>query len=221
MDGLHVQVDASPEFRLQCLDNRIEQLDIFILTHGHSDHAAGMDDLRRFCEIRGGTSLPVWTTAEGTARIREMFPYAIGDRPLVKGYPAFTPQLMPEFMDLPQGSIRSTLLPHGKVDVLGLVFEERSTGAKFVYYTDCKAVSPAQRELARGAGLVVLDGLRHDPHPTHMNVAEAVDVALDVGAPLTLLTHCAHAISHARDEALLPPNVRFAYDGLVVEVGPG
>ena len=38
MDGLHVQVDAPPEFRLQCLREKIRQLDLFILTHGHADH---------------------------------------------------------------------------------------------------------------------------------------------------------------------------------------
>lgn len=59
MDGYHYQVDASPEFRLQCLRNQIEQIDYFILTHRHSDHIMGMDDLRRFCDLRDFSSLPV------------------------------------------------------------------------------------------------------------------------------------------------------------------
>ena len=69
MDGLHVQVDAGPEFRLQCLREKIEQMDFFILTHGHSDHIMGMDDLRRFCDLRGGTALTVYTTDEGMHRV--------------------------------------------------------------------------------------------------------------------------------------------------------
>ena len=89
MDGLHIQVDASPELRLQCLRENITQTDLFILTHGHTDHITGMDDLRRFCELNGGTALPVYSTPEGIGRIRTVYPYAILDKPLVKGYPAF------------------------------------------------------------------------------------------------------------------------------------
>ncbi len=214
MDGLHVQVDAAQEFRLQCLAHGIARIDLFILTHGHADHIAGMDDLRRFCDLRGGTALPVWTTEEGSERVRAMFPYALGERPLHAGYPAFQPQLMPSLLELPQGTIRTTRLPHGSVDVLGLVFEERSTGAKFTYFTDCKTVDPAQRELARGSQVVVLDGLRPDPHPTHMCFPEAIAVALDIRAPRAFLTHLTHAISHEEEEARLPEGVRLAYDGL-------
>src|SRR5882724_830198 len=86
MDGLHVQVDAAPEFRLQCVREKITQLDLFILTHGHADHIAGMDDLRRFCDLAGGVALTVHTTEEGMTRMRAMFPYAMGAKPAAKGY---------------------------------------------------------------------------------------------------------------------------------------
>ncbi len=219
MDGLHVQVDAAQEFRLQCLANRIERIDEFILTHGHADHIAGMDDLRRFCDLRKGRALTVWSTPEGCERVCGMFPYAIGETPQHKGYPAFLPRVMPEALDLPQGTIRSTRLPHGKLEVLGLVFEERSTGAKFTYYTDCKEVGPAQRDLARGSAVVVLDGLRPETHPTHMCVPEALEVARDIAAPRTFLTHLTHAISHAAVEATLPAGVALAFDGLHLSIG--
>ena len=41
--GHHVQVDAAPEFRLQCIHNQIPRVDSFILTHGHADHILGID----------------------------------------------------------------------------------------------------------------------------------------------------------------------------------
>jgi phosphoribosyl 1,2-cyclic phosphate phosphodiesterase len=218
MDGLHIQVDAAPEFRLQCLREKITWVDLFILTHGHADHVAGMDDLRRFCDLRGGTALTIYTTEEGMGRVLSIYPYAIMERPIVKGYAAFKLQAMPEVLDLPQGTITSTLLPHGGVNTLGLIFVERSSGRKLVYYTDCKRVPREAVALARGADVVVLDGLRPQPHPSHMTIDEAVAVAQEIGAPASYLTHLTHLSDHGETDRQLPSGISLAYDGLRLSV---
>ena len=214
MDGLHVQVDFAPEFRLQCLRERVTQADVFILTHGHADHIAGMDDLRRFCELAGGTAITIYTTEEGAGRVRAMYPYALGEKPAARGYAAFKLVALPPVLELPQGTIQCTALPHGGVETLGLVFTERSSGKKMAYYTDCKSVPPAAVALARGADVVVLDGLRPQPHPSHLTIAEACAVAVEIGAPQAWLTHLTHLTGHAAGEAELPRGIKFAYDGL-------
>ena len=214
MDGLHIQVDATPEFRLQCVREKITRLDLFVLTHGHADHITGMDDLRRFCDLIGGNALTVYTTDEGMARILSIFPYAVAERPVAKGYAAFKMIDMPRVIELPQGIIRSTLLPHGGINTLGLVFEERSSGRKFAYYNDCKSVPPEAVAIAKGADVVVLDGLRPEPHPTHMNIDEACAAAAEIGAPVSYLTHLTHSIDFASWTPRLPAGVRLAYDGL-------
>jgi phosphoribosyl 1,2-cyclic phosphate phosphodiesterase len=218
MDGLHVQVDAAPEFRLQCLANDVRWIDFFILTHGHADHITGMDDLRRFCDLRGGQALTVYTTDEGIGRVLSIFPYAIAERPVSRGYAAFKLIDMPTVLELPQGTIRSTLLPHGGLNTLGLIFTERSSGKRFVYYTDCKRVPHEAVELARAADVVVLDGLRADPHPSHMSIPEALAAAQEIGARRTFLTHLTHSSDHATVDAALPEGVRLAYDGLEITV---
>jgi phosphoribosyl 1,2-cyclic phosphate phosphodiesterase len=218
MDGLHVQVDAAPEFRLQCLREKIQQLDVFVLTHGHNDHITGMDDLRRFCDLLGGRALGVYTTGEAMARVRSIFPYAIGDRPIATGYAAFNLIDLPAALEFPQGTIRSTLLPHGGVNTLGLIFEEKSSGRKFVYYSDCKLIPPEAMALARGADAVCLDGLRPESHPTHMNIEEACAAAMAIGSPATYLTHLTHTVDHATWNAKLPAGVQLAYDGLRLQL---
>jgi phosphoribosyl 1,2-cyclic phosphate phosphodiesterase len=218
MDGLHIQVDAAQEFRLQCLRENIRQLDLFILTHGHTDHITGMDDLRRFCDLLGGLGLTVYSTDEGISRVIAMYPYAIMERPVVKGYPAFKLHELPSLLELPQGTIQSTLLPHGGVNTLGLIFTERSSGKKLVYYTDCKRVPREAVELARGADLVVLDGLRPLPHPSHMSIPEALAVAREIAAPRMLLTHLTHLSDHATLAAELPAGIEPAHDGLRISL---
>ncbi len=218
MGGIHIQVDAAPEFRLQCILNDITWIDTFILTHGHADHIVGMDDLRRFCDLRDGHALPVYSTAGGLQRVEAMFPYAIHPLPVRRGYPAFAPAIMPASLETPGGTIHSVLLPHGEIEVLGLVFMEAGSGRKIAYFNDCSEVGPHARKLAEGADCVILDGLRPKPHPTHMTTEQATQVALDIGCPLNYLTHLTYQVDHATWEKKLPPSVYLAYDGLRIRL---
>lgn len=219
LDGLRVQVDCGPEFRLQCLWNDIRHIDFVILTHGHADHMMGFDDLRRFVEMRGGDALPVYTTEEGEGRLRTCFPYAMVDRAISGGYVALSVRRMPAEMVLPNGCvIRSCLLPHGNVDTLGLVFEEKSSGKKLVYYNDCKTVTPEALALGMDADVAVLDGLKPRPHPTHMTIAEACDAAHALRAKRAFITHMTQEVDYATWKAKLPAPVEPAYDGLRVTV---
>lgn len=218
MGNHHVQVDAAPEFRLQCLRNDITWIDTFILTHGHADHIAGMDDLRRFCDMRDGEALPVYSTGDGLRRVESMFPYAIRPRPVQRGYPAFALNVMPNILQTPGGTIESILLPHGEIEVLGLVFTEADSGRKIVYYNDCSAVGTEARKMARGADCVILDGLRPKPHPTHMTTEQAARTAIELGCPVNYLTHLTYQVDHATWENKLPASVHLAYDGLRVNL---
>jgi phosphoribosyl 1,2-cyclic phosphate phosphodiesterase len=216
MGGHHIQVDAAPEFRMQCIQHGVDWIDTFILTHGHADHILGMDDLRRFCDLLGGEALPVYSSDAALQRVREIYPYAIDAKPKVSGYPAFDLRVMPKTLELPGGTIESVLLPHGPIDVLGLVFTEAETGKQLTYYTDCKEVGEEARCLAEGSDVVVLDGLRPKPHRAHMTIEEATQTAVEMGAPLSFLTHMTFMVDHEATEAELPENVRLAYDGLRV-----
>jgi phosphoribosyl 1,2-cyclic phosphate phosphodiesterase len=177
-----------------------------------------MDDLRRFCDLRGGRALEIHTTAAGRARVQAIYPYAIVDRAVVRGYPAFRLADMPAAMELPEGTIHSTLLPHGEAETIGLVFTERSSGAKFAYYTDCKRLTPEAVALAGGCGAAIIDGLRPLPHPSHMSIDEAVEAGRGLGARRVWLTHLTHLTDHASAEAALPEGFGLAYDGLRIRL---
>ncbi len=218
-DGAHIQIDAGPEFRLACLEFGVPAVDYFFLTHGHSDHILGMDDLRRFCEMRGGEAVPVWTTPEGKERVEAIFPYALRERS-AQGYVALKPMLAPREMTLPCGTrVQTTILPHGPRFVsLGMVFTERATGAKLAYYTDCSDVPAEAIELARDADVLVIDALHQRPHPTHLCFAQALDVAAATRARRTIFTHMTFRVDYARDSATLPPDVELGWDGLSVSI---
>jgi phosphoribosyl 1,2-cyclic phosphate phosphodiesterase len=68
----------------------------------------------------------------------------------------------------------------------------------------------------RGVRVLVVNALFHFPHPTHLSIPEAVEVAEAVGAERTFLTHLTHKYGHAELSETLPDGVEPAYDGLTV-----
>jgi phosphoribosyl 1,2-cyclic phosphate phosphodiesterase len=71
--------------------------------------------------------------------------------------------------------------------------------------------------MLEGLDVLVLDALRHDPHPTHFSLAQALAVVESLEPRRTFLTHLSHSFDHGPAQAALPSGVSLAYDGLTVE----
>jgi len=71
--------------------------------------------------------------------------------------------------------------------------------------------------LLSGVDLLVVDALRHRPHPTHFSVAQALAVVERLRPSGAWFTHIAHDLPHAATCAQLPEGVELAYDGLTLE----
>ncbi len=211
-DGVRLLIDTPPELRLQLVAAGIEAVDAVLYTHDHADHVHGIDDLRAVSVSRG--RLPIYGPPGMLRRLGEHFPYIFDES--VPRDPA-TPRPALDRLPLMDGREVSVLgipvLPlecdHGAVKVYGY-----RIGA-LAYFTDVKAVPARVMERLRGVQLLVLSALFDHPHPSHLSIPEAVEVARAVGAPRTLLTHLTHRFAHADLAARLPSGVEPAYDGLV------
>jgi len=208
-------VDTGPDFRTQALRERLRRLDAAVYTHSHTDHIMGFDDLRPFCF--GAHDLPIHASPETMRDLGRVFLFAFNGENRWPGYIRPIPHLIDGPFFLGETELIPIPVRHGRAHMNGFLFRRRGE-ALAAYFSDCKEVPAEARAQLRGVRHLIVDALRHAPHPTHMNVDEALALAREVAPGQTWLTHLSHDLMHAELEPTLPPGVRIAYDGLKIEI---
>jgi phosphoribosyl 1,2-cyclic phosphate phosphodiesterase len=211
--GGRLLIDTPPELRLQLLSAGISSVDAVLYTHDHADHLHGIDDLRAISMKQG--KLPVYGPADMLRSVASRFGYIFDE---TEAYDPATPRPRLELLPLASGVeveiagmwVLPLALEHGRSKVFGYRI------GSLAYLTDVKSVPSPVLERLRGVEVLVLNALFERPHPAHLSIPEAVEVAREVGARRTLLTHLTHQFAHAELAARLPAGVEPAYDGLTV-----
>jgi phosphoribosyl 1,2-cyclic phosphate phosphodiesterase len=204
-------IDTPPELRLQLLREHIEAVHAVLFTHYHADHLFGLDDVRPMQKYLNG-SLPIYCTDEVEAKIRTVFAYAFtpGEESPHQGYvPKLTfRRIVTEPFEVLGERIVPIPLEHAWFNVLGFRI------GNVAYCTDVSRIPESSWPLLQGLDVLVLDALRHKPHPAHLGVNQALEVIERLKPRKAYLTHMSHELEHEATNAQLPPGVELAYDGL-------
>ncbi|MGB8167368.1 MAG: MBL fold metallo-hydrolase [Chthoniobacteraceae bacterium] len=207
-------VDTGPDFRAQALRERVRRVDAVVYTHSHTDHIMGFDDLRPFCF--GGHDIPIHASSETMADLQRVFVFAFNGQNRWPGYVRPLPRLIEGEFQLGETTVTPLPIVHGRAHMLGFLFS-RKCERLAAYLTDCKEVPASVIERIAGVRHLIVDALRYTPHPTHMNIDEALALRAAVGPAQTWFTHMCHDVGHATAEPMLPDAVRLAYDGLKID----
>ena len=209
-----VVIDTGPDFREQALRAGLTRVDAVFYTHGHADHILGLDDLRplSFIAFREGGPIPLYASEKTKATLEQVYEYTFSPkstyetRAKVRLEPLAARNAVHgvDFLRVP--------VIHGTLEIAGFRF------GRTAYLTDVSAIPEESFALLEGLDDLVLSALRHQPHPNHATVEQAVEWARRIGAKRTWLTHIAHDLGHESTNQALPDGVALAYDGLELAV---
>lgn len=209
-NGSNILIDCGPDFRQQIIDAGAPPLDALLVTHSHYDHVGGIDDLRPYCA--GGRHFPTWCRADVADDLRHRNPWSFA-RNLYPGVPTFAINIIEP--GHPFTVADTEILPleiiHGKLPILGYRI------GPLAYITDCSQMPTETLEALRVVDTLVINALRHDKHPSHLSLSEALDIVARISPRRTFLTHMSHDMG-PEATVHLPEGVAFAHDGLVVDV---
>lgn len=210
-NGQSILIDAGPEFRIQSIKAKLQQLDQLLITHEHMDHVAGLDDLRIYSYINEA-AIPAYASKNCIASIQKRFDYMFGENK----YPGSTSLKLIEAEDsFSLGDIDVQVLPvkHGKTDVYGYRLND------FSYITDVKEIPESTLEKIKGSKVLVLGALRWEPeHPTHLTIPQAVEVIEDLNVPEAYLIHMNSYVDHEPTNHKLPDHIKLAYDQQIIHI---
>lgn len=213
VDGHRILIDCGPDFREQMLGVDFKPLDAVLITHEHYDHVGGLDDLRPY-SVFG--DVDVYAEKFCADHLLERIPYCF--TPKEKRYPGVPAinlvHLEPRVPIIIKDKVE--VLPirvfHGKLPIVGFRIKN------FLYITDMSTMPEEEFENLKGIETLVVNGLRHEPHPSHQTIEDAIAFSKRIGARQTYIIHMSHHIlPHAEEEKKLPKNVHLAYDGMSFE----
>jgi phosphoribosyl 1,2-cyclic phosphate phosphodiesterase len=209
-----VLVDTGPDFHAQALREGVRRVDAVLYTHGHADHVMGFDDLRPL-SFYGKGNLSIYADDSTADAIERIFEYTFRktDR-----YPTSARVELRRIDSMPGAGFdlfgacfRRIPVTHGRQEITGYRFGSAA------YLTDMSDIPEVSVPLLQGLDVLILDALRHDPHPSHSHLEKSIAIVEQLKPRRAFFTHMSHDIDHFPTEAKLPSHIRLAYDGLQIK----
>ncbi len=206
VDGKNLLIDTGPDLRMQMLRAGITRVDAILLTHEHKDHLAGLDDIRPIY-FRQQQPVDIYALQRVANVVRKDFDYAFKSNPY-PGAPAFQLHTVRDDDFVAAGiAVHPIHVRHLTLPILGFRIQN------FAYITDASFVSDTELNALKGLDLLVINALRKQPHYSHFNLDQALQVIGRLQPRQAVLTHVSHGMGlYAEVAETLPDNVLLGYD---------
>ena len=211
-DDICYIIDCGPDFRQQMLRENIQAINGVLFTHEHSDHTAGIDDLRPYTYKMG--EVPIYAQERVIESLKIRFSYIFETENRYAGAPKLIENIIGSNSFMLNGvQVTPIAVMHGKLPITGYRF------GNVAYITDLKTMSDHEKKKLENLDVLILNALRISAHPTHLNLEEAISFVNEIKPKKAYFTHISHKLGfHEEVEKILPENVFLSYDGLEIKL---
>ncbi|WHA05541.1 MBL fold metallo-hydrolase [Candidatus Bandiella numerosa] len=204
---IKILIDTSPDLRQQCLENDIREIDAIIYTHDHSDHVAGIDDVKRLCKNSQPIDAYIDNDTFDNLNARYDYIFKTSD-PLY--YPLLRRIKLEPLQKIGDIDVVAFDQVHGSIVSQGIRLNN------IAYSTDFNEIAEESLAKLENLDVWIVDCLRYSYAPTHSYLEKSLLLVERVKPKLAVLTHMGHEIEYEEISKILPKNVIAAYDNMKI-----
>lgn len=184
-------IDAGPDIHRQlALLPSIPRIDAAIITHAHSDHYLGLDDLGSVARSAGWVReqpLPVYATADNWPHIEMTFGHLFRPGRLLcmeqRTLPLDAEQTIAGFRVWPFDSSHT-------IDITTAMLALVLNSKRLIYAPDLKIMP---RDVFRAADVAIINGTFYQrEHPAHMPLIKGIRICKRLGVERIIVSHIGH-----------------------------
>lgn len=209
-----VIVDAGPDFKDQMNREHLGCPDAIIISHIHSDHINGLEELRML-QRRHKRKFPIYAYDETLKGLQKRLDYMFEE---TEGgfYPAVLEKITvapEETLTIGDLEIKTYPMIHGSISALGIRIGDVG------YSTDFKSLDEKAIQALKGVKTWIADAAAFHTreNPVHASIEEVIELNEKIGADQVILTHLPPTMDYQNLQKELPREYQPAYDGLRVQ----
>jgi phosphoribosyl 1,2-cyclic phosphate phosphodiesterase len=210
-------IDAGPDLKEQANRHNLNNVDAVLLTHSHSDHILGLEELRAF-RLRHKKVIPVYCDQPTLDDVQRRFDYLFQEKhdiyPKVLEPITITADKLYQQIEIETVPLTLFYQDHGTCVSLGLRCGDLG------YSTDMRDLDQQAIEILFGVKTWIVDAAayRQTQNPVHANIDKVIELNSIIQAEHVYLTHMPPYMDYDMLCRELPPGYAPAYDGMIFEI---
>jgi phosphoribosyl 1,2-cyclic phosphate phosphodiesterase len=212
----NIIIDTTYDLRQHLNRLELKKIDGVLISHAHSDHVNGIDDLR-VISYHANKLMELYTNQETLDELDRRWPYLFTPKANGIYLPFLKKNLIGNYERFTVGDIEVQSFEQDHTSCLSLGFRF----GDFAYSVDVAKMNEKSLEALKGVEVWVVDGAAYekDSVVTHANLKQVYAWTERLKPKITYLTVLTSHMDYKTLCNELPPHIRPAYDGLEIEMG--